>query len=423
MDDGNLRSHDADDSARRRDTGGPGPASSYDSPLRRTTLSSLVDAASRMQESQRNVRPATVGIITALVGVLSVGLAVLGVVAGLPVRVVVGLALVFIGVTVGWTQMSFVMDDRLHPETHTSRLTIVVMVAGMAAAIIGVLVMFSTVIRLIPLFQGAVAGLVMIAALGVIVAPWWISLVSDLGMQRARTAREELRADIASRLHDSVLQTLALIQMQSGDSAKVAALARAQERDLREWLYGDPEAVASSVGVGHSRSRGNGNDGGETAVSVSTDALRRMRPPSGAPIAGIPVPGPSSSPEPFSRVVKRVAAGVEDAQEKPIDVVVVGECTYTPELESLLYAASEAMTNAAKHGAAPISVYMEVGGGRVQLFVRDHGEGFDVGHLPAGHLGVKESILGRMKRAGGTAEIVSRPGWGTEVRLSQPMKG
>ncbi|PJM72394.1 ATP-binding protein [Bifidobacterium primatium] len=422
MNDNDLRSHDSNGSTSQRRAKGPDPASaSYDSPLRRTTLSSLVDAASRMQESQRNVRPATVGAITALVGVLSVGLAVLGVVAGLPVRVVVGLALVFIGVTVGWTQMSFVMDDRLHPETHTSRLTIVVMVAGMAAAIIGVLVMFSTVIRLIPLFQGAVAGLVMIAALGVIVAPWWISLVSDLGMQRARTAREELRADIASRLHDSVLQTLALIQMQSGDSAKVAALARAQERELREWLYGDPEAAASSVGVG-----GVGNvagSGGETMGRVSADALRRMRPPSGAPIVGIPVPGPSSSPEPFSRVVKRVAAGVEDAQEKPIDVVVVGECAYTPELESLLYAASEAMTNAAKHGAAPISVYMEVGGDRVQLFVRDHGEGFDAGRLPVGHLGVKESILGRMKRAGGTAEIVSRPGWGTEVRLAQPMQG
>ncbi|MBW3088288.1 ATP-binding protein [Bifidobacterium sp. 82T24] len=414
-------------STKENGVGGPAaPEPSYDSPLRRTTLSSLVDAASRLRESQRNVRPATVGVVTALVGVLAVGLAVWGVMAGLPDRVVVGLAMVFIGVTIGWAQMSFVMDDQLHPETHTSRITIVVTVASMVTTIAGVLVMFSTVLHLVALIQGAAAGLVMIVAIGVIIAPWWINLVSDLGMQRARTAREELRADIASRLHDSVLQTLALIQMQSGDATKVAALARAQERELREWLYGDPEAAASSMGM---TGRPAGACGpaptgvaamGPSAVAGQGSAGQTVS--AGSPMAGPGVVPPPDAQEPLSRVVKRAAAGVEDAMEKPIEVVVVGECAYTPNLEALLYATVEAMNNAAKHGAAPISVYMEAGGGRVQVFVRDHGGGFDVNRLPAGHLGVKESILGRMKRSGGTAEIVSRPGWGTEVRLTQPLR-
>lgn len=407
------RTHPAGSDSSGTGAGAGDPA--FDSPLRRTTLSSLVDAASRIRESQRNVRPATVGVVTALVGVLAIGLTTWGVMVGLPDRVVVGLSMVFIGVAVGWAQMSFVMDDQLHPEMHTSRITIVVTAVSMMTTIVGVLVMFSTVLRLVSLIQGAVAGFVMILALGVIIAPWWISLVSDLGMQRARTASEELRADIASRLHDSVLQTLALIQMQSGDATKVAALARAQERDLREWLYGDPEAAASSMGAPG------------PAAMPATGSVPPSEPPMKAgpgPSAAAPPPAvpPPGAREPLSRVIKRVSAGVEDAREKPIDVVVVGECPYTPNLEALLYAAVEAMNNAAKHGAAPISVYAEVGADRVQVFVRDHGGGFDVDRLPAGHLGVKESILGRMKRAGGTAEIVSRPGWGTEVRLTQPLR-
>ncbi|TPF96398.1 hypothetical protein EP30_07665 [Bifidobacterium sp. UTCIF-39] len=405
----------------------------FDSPLRRTTLSSLVDAASRAANATRPVRPATIGVVIALIGVLAVGLGVWGILSGLPIQIVLGLALVFVGVAVGWAQMSFIMDDRLHPEVHTGRFAIVVTAGSIAVTIAGVLVMFSLTMQLGTLLKGALAGLVMIAALAVIIAPWWISLIADLGKQRAQTAREELRADIAARLHDSVLQTLALIQLQSSDSAKVAALARAQERELREWLYGDPESTAASAAAASSGAGPVGMSAAAMASgagfpSTSPIPQRPAFPSASSTNASVTASIPAASmrnaaaPEPFSRVLKRVVANVEDSCERPIDVVTVGECATVQELSSLLDAAAEAMTNAARHGAPPISVYMEANDVKVQVFVRDHGDGFDVNALPAGHLGVKESIIGRMRRSGGTAEIVSRPGWGTEVRLSQPLQ-
>lgn len=407
----------------------------FDSPLRRTTLSSLVDAASRAANTAKPVRPATVGVVIGLIGALAIGLGIWGTLSGLPAQIVVGLALVFIGVTVGWAQMSFIMDDRLHPDAHTGKFTIVVTVASIVVTIVGVLAMFSLTMSLGTLLKGALAGLVMIAALAIIIAPWWISLIADLGMQRAQTAREELRADIAARLHDSVLQTLALIQLQSADSAKVAAIARAQERELREWLYGDPESTAAAASAGATPAA---NSAVQTPNGAPRPAMNpavgpKATPPtsqtmpvtsvtSARPAPAYPTPArTSTAPEPFSRVLKRIAAGVEDSCERPIDVVTVGECAYAPALSSLLDAAAEAMNNAARHGAPPISVYMEANDSKVQVFVRDHGDGFDVNQLPVGHLGVKESIIGRMRRSGGTAEIVSRPGWGTEVRLSQPL--
>ena len=399
---------------------------SFDSPLRRTTLDSLVDAASRARDAQRerHIKPATAGMVLGLVCVLAIGLAIWGTVSGLPEELVLVLAMVFIGITIGWTLMSFIMDDRLHPEVHTSRSTIVLIGCSIGLTLFGVLVMFSLFSSIGVLLIGALAGLVMLLAVGMIIAPWWISLVSDLGAQRAQTAREELRADIASRLHDSVLQTLALIQLQADDPQKVAALARSQERDLREWLYGDPQAVAGGV-----RSDASKNDGSASAVTVRSQPSSPAMPDGSVASVGhvgSVVPSAtvdSRASEPFSRVLKRVAAQMEDTYERPIEVVTVGECRYLPEFASLLDAAAEAMANAAKHGAPPIAVYMEVSDGRLQVFVRDHGRGFNPDALPVGHLGVKESIVGRMRRAGGTAKIVSRPDWGTEIRLSQPLEG
>ena len=392
-----------------------------DSPLRRSTLDSLVDAASQVQESQRNIKPATAGMITSLVAVLAFGLVVWGAIMGIQTQLVIGIALVFVGVTIGWTQMSFVMDNRLHPDVHTSRLTVMAVIGSVFITICGVLMMFTLFSSVGVLLLGALAGIVMLVAVGLIIAPWWISLVSDLGMQRARTAREELRADIAARLHDSVLQTLALIQLQSHDAQKVASLARAQERELREWLYGDPEAVA------HPQASAIPSAGEQAFYAAAGEGNATANPmPQTTTTGGEPSAMPSAtlnptSAEPFSRVLKRVAAHVEDTREQPIEVIIVGECRYSPALAPLLDAAAEAMNNAAKHGAPPIAVYMEAGANRVQVFVRDHGDGFNPESLPVGHLGVKESIIGRMRRSGGTAQIVSRAGWGTEVRLTQPL--
>lgn len=174
---------------------------------------------------------------------------------------------------------------------------------------------------------------------------------------------------MTAHLHDGVLQTLALIQLHADDATSVASLARSQERELREWLY---------------RSR-----------VPSRDSL--------------------------SAGIKAVAARVEDERRRPIDVVTVGDTKPCERTDALLDAAAEAMVNAAVHGSEPIAVYCEVRDDVIDLFVRDHGGGFDPEAIPEGRLGIRESIIGRVKRRGGTVEIVSRPHWGTEVRMHMPL--
>jgi signal transduction histidine kinase len=165
-----------------------------------------------------------------------------------------------------------------------------------------------------------------------------------------------------------VLQTLALIQRRAGNEQDVIRLARAQERELRGWLYRNAE-----------------RDEGQLS-----DALQAA------------------------------AAEVEDALGQPVDVVSVGDSAMTGRLEALVMAAREAMLNAARHGGGPVSVYLEATGGAAEIFVKDRGPGFDPAAIPADRLGVRESIIGRMRRHGGTAVIVSNPD-GTEVRLSLPL--
>jgi signal transduction histidine kinase len=201
-----------------------------------------------------------------------------------------------------------------------------------------------------------------------VLAPWGIRLWRDLDAERAARVRQEERADIAAHLHDSVLQTLALIQRHSADGAQVARLARAQERDLRDWLYGP-------------------------------------RPTGHATVAG---------------VVRAAAADVEDRHGVAVDLVVVGDGPVDDRVAALVAALREAMVNAVRHAGAPVSVYVEVGPDGVEAFVRDRGAGFDLLDVPADRLGVRESIVGRMERHGGTAKVRSDPD-GTEVRLDLPV--
>jgi signal transduction histidine kinase len=180
----------------------------------------------------------------------------------------------------------------------------------------------------------------------------------------ARHARAEERAEISRRLHDSVLQTLALIQRQAGDESEVVRLARAQERELRGWLFAAPEAVGAR----------------------------------------------------FAERLQVEAADVEARYRCVIDVVVVGDCDVTAPVESLLAAGREAMVNAAVHAPGErVSVYAECEEGRCRLFVRDRGPGFALESIPAGRAGVRDSILGRIRAAGGRAELGAGPG--TEWRL------
>ncbi len=214
----------------------------------------------------------------------------------------------------------------------------------------------------------ALAALVVAIAFGVIFAPWFVRLAKSLAAERAERIRSQERAEVAAHLHDSVLQTLALVQKRAGDPREVAALARRQERELRTWLSGAPA-----------------HEAGERWLAAELEAA---------------------------------AQEVEEAHGVPIDVVAVGDAELDRDGEALVAAAREAMLNAAKFaGGAPVAVYAEADDGRLQVFVRDRGPGFDPSAVPADRRGVRESIVGRMERHGGRAAIHASPGGGTEVEL------
>lgn len=214
---------------------------------------------------------------------------------------------------------------------------------------------------------GLVALAMAITAIGVflVLGPWFFRLVDDLGRERRERIRADERAEVAAHLHDSVLQTLSLIQ-RTDDPRRMATLARAQERELRSWLYG------------------------------GSDRPGRLH-------AGL----------------RDLAAKVEADHDLPVDVVIVGDDADLDERTGALLAATgEAITNAAKHaGADRISVYLENGSGGIEVFVTDHGSGFDPEVAAGRGRGIADSIVGRMARVGGGAEIASRLGDGTEVRL------
>jgi signal transduction histidine kinase/phage shock protein PspC (stress-responsive transcriptional regulator) len=214
----------------------------------------------------------------------------------------------------------------------------------------------------------AIWAVVIIAVvLGLVVGPWVLRLGHSLSFERAARIREQERAEVAAHLHDSVLQTLALIQKRAGDPREVAGLARQQERELRSWLLERPD-------------RG-------TGASVAT-------------------------------ALEGAAAEVEQLHRVPIEVVTVGDGLLNGGLEAVVQAAREAMTNAAKFaGSERVDLYAEVAPDRVEVFVRDRGVGFDPGAIPADRRGVRDSIIGRMERHHGRAAVRSRPGEGTEVEL------
>lgn len=196
-----------------------------------------------------------------------------------------------------------------------------------------------------------------------------IEAESELERERAARIRSEERSEVAAHLHDSVLQTLALIQKGSTDAAGVRNLARVQERELRSWLLGAGQGTDSLVG-----------------------SLERM----------------------CSDVERRFGVSV--------GLVAVGDRRLDDALRALLGAAGESITNAAKHsGAGEVAVYVECGGDPVQIFVRDRGSGFDPGAVAGDRRGLVDSVRGRMERHGGSVEIDSEPGSGTEVRLTMPV--
>lgn len=224
------------------------------------------------------------------------------------------------------------------------------------------------------------AVLAVLLGVAAVTVPWWLRVVRDLGDERRKRIRTEERAEIAAHLHDSVLQTLALIQKQAETPREVLRLARGQERQLRTWLYGPS---------GYSR--------GEGTHQVN------------------------SEPSMLSGAVEVACGEVEDTFAIKVQQVVVGDCELDEKLTALVQATREATVNAAKHaGVAEVSVYAEVEPDRVNIFVRDRGKGFDETAVPGDRHGLADSIKGRMDRNGGSVRIRTALGEGTEVHLEMP---
>lgn len=221
-------------------------------------------------------------------------------------------------------------------------------------------------------------GVAVILGIALVAAPSLVRIGRELDDERQSRVRADERARVAAHLHDSVLQTLTLIQHHADDPARTAQLARHQERALRSWLY-RPDAA---TGFGTLRLRG---------------------------------------------ALEEVTADVEDEHAVSVKMVVVGDATEiavasADRLAALIGAAREAMVNAARHSGAPrIDVFAERLDDRIEVFVRDTGVGFDPSAVGSDRRGVRESIEGRMRRAGGTAEIRTRRGAGTEVVLTMPI--
>jgi signal transduction histidine kinase len=219
-----------------------------------------------------------------------------------------------------------------------------------------------------PAGETVLAGLAVLVALALIFAPSWRRLARSLAAEKAERIRSQERADVGAHLHDSVLQTLTLIQQSAEDPKQVATLARRQERELRNWL----------------------TDGD-------------------SPEAG----------DRLAAALEAAAAEVEEVAGGTVEVVAVGDCPLDERAAAVAAAAREAMLNAAKFaGKAPVSVYAELSEARIQVFVRDRGDGFDPTAVPAMRRGVRESIIGRMRRVGGRAMVHSSPGGGTEVEIT-----
>ncbi len=240
---------------------------------------------------------------------------------------------------------------------------------GLGCVLLAVVVALSLSLSLTQAISGSIVAALVLVGAAVVFAPMLRTLGNDLMAERRERIRVEERSEMAAHLHDSVLQTLTLIQKRSNDST-VTSLARRQERELRGWLF-DDRAIKPNLG--------------------------------------------------FRSVLEQAMAAVEETHNTPIEVVVVGDAPVTAELDALVRAATEAANNAARHsGAAQVDVFAEISDQTVEIFVRDQGCGFDPESVDPDRVGVRDSIRGRMERLKGTTSITTGPGEGTEVELVLP---
>jgi signal transduction histidine kinase/phage shock protein PspC (stress-responsive transcriptional regulator) len=321
------------------------------------------------------------GVRSALIGLIAVeSILLLGIDsanAGGKWKAVLPLAAVAVGLAALWRQADEQRARWFAPHRRQRRsvvllrglLSVLAVLGGIIAVASGGLPAVHSA-TLVEAF-GLLTGVVLIAL------PYLVRVYRDLMEERAERIRSQERAEVAALMHDSVLHTLTLIQRSSADSGEVGRLARAQERELRTWLY----------------------EGGERAT--------------GEPAR-----------ETFGQAVKAAAADVEDLHGVHIEVVTVGDALLDDRLRACVAATREAAVNAAKYAkGAPITVFAEAEtqDGRVQsveVFVRDRGPGFELDEVGADRMGIRESILGRMRRHGGQANVRTAPGEGTEVHIA-----
>ncbi|WP_218711392.1 ATP-binding protein [Arthrobacter sp. BF1] len=278
------------------------------------------------------------------------------------------LLIIVLGAVLAWMQLD---DTRriglLSAAKMNTPMALLRLGGGIALVIAGVIVIVAGSGSWTLVWSSVVASLAVLAGVALVLAPWVLKFWREFQSERAGRIRETERAEIAAHLHDSVLQTLALIQKSASSPADVTRLARAQERELREWIYQDAAHNAGAL-------------------------VER---------------------------VKAVCAEAEDVYGQAVEVVAVGDAELTDRGSALVQAVREAVLNGVRHGGTTVSVYVEAGAQGVDVFIKDRGPGFDVETVPADRLGVRESVVGRMQRNGGTAEIISSAD-GTEVRLHLP---
>lgn len=326
-------------------------------------------------------------VIGVMLLLLSGGLVASSLGVRVPWGAIIPIVLLIAGVVLVWVNLNDTERKKWRGRTGTPTTPAVIrLVGGLALLVLGIVFVVLTATNGTPILSTMLAVFAVLVGIALVLVPFAVRFSRNYLAERADAARTSERADIAAHLHDSVLQTLTLIRRRHDDPVEVARLARGQERELREWLYGSKL---------------------EPGVSLA-DAVKNM------------------------------AGEIEDLYGVEIDTVIVGDVrsdrAETPDagpsgesensagpaarLGALQAAAREAMVNAAVHAGGTVSVYAEFSADAQQIFVRDRGDGFDVDDIDESRHGVRHSIIGRMERHGGSAEIVHGSGGGTEVRLT-----
>lgn len=282
--------------------------------------------------------------------------------------VVVPAALAVVGSIVLWTRATL-GRSRVAQLLSRSSTGTVRFVAGAALIVLGIGLFVVVGQRSGLLSNAPAAAGAAVLVMGVVIGPWVIRLAREARLDRRERIRSEERATLAAHLHDSVLQTLALIQ-RADDPRRMASLARAQERELRGWLYGRP---------------------------------------------------PSAGPTSVASAIEAVVEQVEGEHGVPIESVTVGDAGVDEAAGALVAAAREGLINAARHsGTGTVSLFVEIEPDAITAFIRDHGAGFDPRAVALDRRGIADSIEGRIQRVGGEVSIASAIGRGTEVRLRIP---